>query len=43
VRTCRSQGFRPGDGQFKKIGDAILGSFIDTSGRPIQPGQGWQV
>jgi hypothetical protein len=39
----RSQGFRPGDGQFKKIGDAILGSFIDTSGRPIQPGQGWQV
>ena len=39
----RSQGLRPGDGQFKKIGDAILGSFVDEHGRPIQPGAGWAI
>lgn len=39
----RSQGFKPGDGQFKKIGDAILGGFVDQHGRPISPGAGWAV
>jgi hypothetical protein len=39
----RSQGFKPGDGQFKHIGDALLSTFVDQHGRPIQAPPDWQI
>jgi hypothetical protein len=39
----RSQGFKPGDGEFKKIGDGIFAGFVDQHGRPLQAPSGWSI
>ena len=39
----RSQGFRPGDGQFKKIGDALFSGFVDQQGRPLVAPPTWTI
>ena len=39
----RSQGFRPGDGQFKKIGDSLFAGFVDEHGRPLVAPSSWTI
>jgi hypothetical protein len=39
----KAQGFRPGDGRFKAIGDAIFSNFVDTHGRPLQAPPTWKI
>lgn len=38
-----SQGFHPGDGSFKTIGDTIFNGFVDQHGRPLVAPPSWRI
>jgi len=39
----RAQGLKPADPNFKKIGDALFGMFVDQHGRPLVAPPNWAI